>query len=155
MRRRKWLIILVIVASVLGLIAAVCSFSFWVLVQWAEQNSGPAATRAIPQYSLQVTNDLLKAVETYQDGPIPTELPYASQHYGGRHCWNFVQAALARNNNRYVLDLVGIWGRGGTPSPFSSDDVLVDVLFPDGSRVRTQFYNGTFEFCQGFLPEGQ
>jgi hypothetical protein len=152
MRRRKWVIILIVAASLLALFATVCSWSWWAFGEFLQQACGRTATRNIVRYSLQVTNDLLKAVETYQDGRIPTE---SSLYYGGRHCWKFVQDAMARNDNRYMLNLVAIWGRGGTPSPFSSDDVLVDVLFSDGSRVRTQFYNGVFEGCTGFLPEGE
>jgi hypothetical protein len=113
---------------------------------WLFQNAGkydPA------EYPTTLTQSVLKAAATQQNILPPTDLPADVKGVEGQ-CWVFLKAALAKNQNQYQLE-TRIYGDHGTPSPVSvtgADDVMIDVIFPDGTKAELYFYNAFLSSCR-------
>jgi hypothetical protein len=65
-------------------------------------------------------------------------------------CWNGLREGMARNSNQYSLVVAGIYGDNGThiPGGTGSDQVVINVVFPDGSWVELNFYADTLNMCE-------
>ena len=105
------------------------------------------SSRSPSESALDSTALVLEAVRENQGQPVPTDLPFDVRS-GVNQCWTFLQEAMAKNNNRYELVVVSVWGDYGTPTSHNADEVLIEVVFPDGTRAEMQYYNNTLEVCR-------
>lgn len=89
-------------------------------------------------------------VQTVAAEPLrPTLVNTPDMYLGIEGCKDFLHPFMVRNNNQYTISVFAVYGDWGTPipSPTGSDEVLIDVLFPDGGRVTLQYYAGTLNMC--------
>ena len=101
---------------------------------------------------LQKLKQDLQTLEAYYNEPIATGVIHIPAPTGvlADFCWPEVEPFMKQHNGQYALELVGVYGYWGTPDsrPIGSTDTVVDIVFPDGTRMRLHYYNG-------FLENGQ
>jgi hypothetical protein len=55
---------------------------------------------------------------------------------------------MINSNNQYKLVVAGVWGDEGTPTGLGADEVMIEVIFADGTRAELQYYNNTLVVCR-------
>ncbi len=101
------------------------------------------------EYPANLTHSVLKAAATHQNILPPTDLP-ADVKVIDKACWNFLKEAMDKNHNQYRLE-TRIYGDYGTPdlsNMTGSDEVIVRIIFQDGSKVELYFYISFLEECR-------
>ncbi len=95
------------------------------------------------EYALNHAESLLERLSTGHGEQTQINLPY----------WEYVEdclgEAMTRNDNQYTLIVAGVFGEYGTPMAGGTGAtvVVIDVVFPDGTRVALQYYANILEHC--------
>jgi len=65
-------------------------------------------------------------------------------------CGTWLSDVLRRNNRQYAVHMVGVWGDYASPIPGGTGSIsaLVNVDFPDGTRIEFEYYAYTLLRCQ-------
>jgi hypothetical protein len=106
------------------------------------------------EYPLSLTKSLLDAASQPVNAVPPTSLPGDVRHVDNR-CWTFLKTALAKNNNQYRME-ARLYGDYGTPDPSDmtgSDEVVINVLFMDGTKAELYYYISYLESCRELKPD--
>jgi hypothetical protein len=131
-------IVALLIAVGIAAFAFLCSI--WFLADYGKRT--PPET-----YPLQQVEALMKVVESHLGGSMPTEFPAQLSH--SEQCWNSLQSAMTRNENHYEIVVAGVWGDYGTPAGGTgTDTVVIDVQFPDKTRISMDFYAATLDDCR-------
>jgi hypothetical protein len=127
-------------------------FSIALLLVTAACSSGSLSSKA--DHPLQVATWLLNAIAAGNHFPTPDEIPenlrFSVWDVALEQCWKLLGEAMTRNNNQYTLRVAGIYGNYGTPipSPVGSTQVILEVVFPNGTSVEMEYYQSTLEACR-------
>jgi hypothetical protein len=64
-------------------------------------------------------------------------------------CSNTLTKIMKQNNNRYSIEIVGVWGTYASPIPggTGTTTATVHIVFPDGVLIEIQYY-ATAAFCR-------
>jgi hypothetical protein len=118
-----------------------CGVVYSFLDGWA---SGPSPSDRIRQQTI----ELLQEVEFQAGKAIPTYTVRAESAVS--LCGNVLPEAMKRNNNKYSLVIVGVWGDYASPIPggTGSIEAVVNIEFPDGVRLQLQYYAYTLDGCR-------
>lgn len=137
-------VLLVVIGGIILFVAIQCGPLIWL---FSESESFPPEDPALEQ-----THLMLDSAKTHPVGPIPTELPF-DMLYGAEQCWSLLQETMAANDNQYTVVLVGVWGDAGTHYSGGSGgtgttEVVIEVVFPDETRIEMYYYAYTLEVCR-------
>jgi hypothetical protein len=127
------------------LIVGICGRYIWIAVEdWASSEYDPSTA------SLQIVDSMLQAIATQTSEADVTVEPW---EVAEKECKDLLQSLMLQNNNQYTLTVYRIYGNYGTPifSNTGSDEVLLHVDFPDGSRVELYFYNAILSGCRKII----
>ncbi len=137
---RKQLLLLAAIAVVL-VIAAVCGGIYGLFEDWSTYVSN------YDERALNHAESFLEELSTYHGEQTQIDLtPYWGLM---ENCLSFLQEAMTRNDNQYTLIVAGVFGDYGTPkrAGTGATEVVIEVVFPDGTRVALQYYASTLEHC--------
>jgi hypothetical protein len=137
--RSRSILIVVLAGIITGI--ATCGLVWWFLAGWTS-NSLSASDRAIEQTQL-----ILEEFDTRGGEAALDNLPLDAQ-YGVKQCRSLLRTAMINSNNQYKLVVAGVWGDEGTPTGLGADEVMIEVIFADGTRAELQYYNNTLVVCR-------
>jgi hypothetical protein len=149
--RRRKIVILRIVGALIAISVACGACYLWLI----DIDLPSPEERAILE-----TQEILDSIEDHRCDPtvypkatVPQATVLPGLDRGPCSCMEVLSAAMARNDNQYELHVIGIAGEWGTPTGHGATEALVEVKFPDGTRVTMQYYNWTFEWCPEYHLE--
>jgi hypothetical protein len=131
-----------LVGIIFLLMVGICGRYIWIGIKdWASSPYSPS------EYPLQQAQAMLDSIATRMAEPDLTPKPW---EVGQRECEGLLQRIMLQNNNQYTLTVYRIFGDNGThiPGGTGSDEVLLHVTFPDGSRVQLYFYAANLDGCR-------
>jgi hypothetical protein len=147
MKHKQWLFPCVMLAIVM---TSVCGVTFYYLDKsfrsWVDDDP--------TTYPLQQVETLLRAIASQVSTP---DINLIEEHDWGilsQECPVLLREYMVKNNNQYTMYVAAVFGDNGTPIPGTGTDaVLINVVFPDESRIQMQFYGNIFETCHKLDPE--
>src|SRR5262245_11740160 len=134
-----------IIISGLGVLL-VCGAVYSFLRGWADRPSETERTR-------QEVDQIIQAAK-FQPGELLPTSTWLDIQFAANLCGNPLRSAMQRNNNTYSIVILGVWGTYASPIPGGTGTTVavVEVLFPDKTRLRMEFYGSTLESCRELPP---
>lgn len=142
MRRNNLLLVAAIVFLLFAAAVGICIRSLSSQESWSPI-----------EYPLEQATWILQAIAAKTTKPLlndlPTKIGFYMTEYGLDQCWNVLEEAMVRNNNQFTLPVARVYGKYGTPipSPVGSTQVVIEVIFPNGTVIQMEYYNSTLEAC--------
>jgi len=130
-----------IVFTFIGIVI-VCASAWWLFDSWSHS---PTPTEVVRQE----TQKVLQAAE-YHPGDLTVTFSYEDRVSSLNACSGFLPKLMKRNNNRYSMTIVGVWGDYASPIPGGTGAIvaIVQVDFPDRTLVEMQYYQYALDTCQ-------
>jgi hypothetical protein len=140
-RRRSLLLAAIGIVLTTAIFCGLCNWRFDLLGEFPPPE----------QSDLQQTELILEELELHPGDSMPDDFPLDLKL--AEQCWGFLQDTMARNDNQYTLVIVGVYGDYGTPTSHGANEVVINIVFSDGTRVEMYYYNHTLELCRGLTDD--
>jgi hypothetical protein len=142
-KRKEWLLVVSMAFIFFATICGLCMNTTQLGTSWSPT-----------KLPLEITTWIVDKVKTENTMPagdmLPADIRFSVSTNALQECWSILKQGIEENDSHYTLQVARVLGEYGTPDgrPIGSTDVLIDVIFRNGTKVQINFYNSTLLECE-------